>query len=233
MSVWSKRRAAVAAEERAEIEARQAALRQAEEQALAERPDAELLAEAGLKEPEALLSAEEVRAFLKHALPERLKRRALRRLWGLNPVLANVDGLVDYGEDFTDKAVCIENMQTLYTVGKGMLEQFKTLNEADEATEVALKDEADEVEGLASRTSLSEESDEVDDEAPDQVRGASDGLADVGDEVPDQVGDGVAQADLQVQPRDGGASAEYLSDLDDPEPLAPHQRRMRFTFERV
>ena len=96
MSAWLKRRAAVAAEARAEAEAHEASLRQAEAQALEARPDAELLAEAGLKEPEALVSAEEIRAFLKHALPDRLKRRALRRLWGLNPVLANVDGLVDY-----------------------------------------------------------------------------------------------------------------------------------------
>ena len=122
MSAWLKRRAAVAAEARAEAEAHEASLRQAEAQALEARPDAELLAEAGLKEPEALVSAEEIRAFLKHALPDRLKRRALRRLWGLNPVLANVDGLVDYGEDFTDTAMCVENMQSLYTVGKGMLE---------------------------------------------------------------------------------------------------------------
>jgi hypothetical protein len=34
--------------------------------------------------------------------------------------LANVDGLVDYGEDFTDAATVIENLQTAYQVGKGM-----------------------------------------------------------------------------------------------------------------
>ena len=43
---------------------------------------------------------------------------ALRRLWKVNPVLANVDGLVEYGEDFTDSATVVENLQTTYQVGK-------------------------------------------------------------------------------------------------------------------
>ncbi len=108
----------------AEAAAREAAERQAHEQALAERPDEELLAEAGMPEPESLTTAEEVQAFLKTALPQRLKTRALRRLWRLNPVLANLDGLVDYGEDYTDATRVIENMQTVYQVGKGMFDKF-------------------------------------------------------------------------------------------------------------
>ena len=230
MSAWLKRRAAVAAEARAEAEAHEASLRQAEAQALEARPDAELLAEAGLKEPEALVSAEEIRAFLKHALPDRLKRRALRRLWGLNPVLANVDGLVDYGEDFTDTAMCVENMQSLYTVGKGMLEQFRGLEDADEATEVALNQAtAVDAEALASRTcsgtSVSDDETETNTEAPpDRVRGGQDQLrgelAEAGDAVPERV-------------RDGGAQAGLPADAEDPAPLAPRHRRMRFTFERV
>ena len=154
---WTRRKAAVAAEEQAEIAARDAAERQAQEQALAERPDAELLAEAGMPEPETLTTAEEVQDFLKTALPQRLKARALRRLWRLNPVLANLDGLVDYGEDYTDATRVIENMQTVYQVGKGMFDKFAEpdpepepeeeplLAEAEEETEeeVAPKDEPD------------------------------------------------------------------------------------------
>ena len=154
---WTRRKAAVAAEEQAEIAARDAAERQAQEQALAERPDAELLAEAGMPEPETLTTAEEVQEFLKTALPQRLKARALRRLWRLNPVLANLDGLVDYGEDYTDATRVIENMQTVYQVGKGMFDKFAEpdpepepeeeplLAEAEEETEeeVAPKDEPD------------------------------------------------------------------------------------------
>lgn len=118
---WSRRRAAVAAEDLAEKHESEAAQREAVERELAERPDAELLAEAGQPAPEALDSPEAVRDFLASALPNRLKSRALRRLWTLNPLLANVDGLVDYGEDFTDSAMAVEAVQTAYQVGRGML----------------------------------------------------------------------------------------------------------------
>ncbi|WP_422031092.1 DUF3306 domain-containing protein [Roseovarius sp.] len=141
---WTRRKAAVAAEEQAEIAARDAAERQAQEQALAERPDAELLAEAGMPEPETLTTAEEVQEFLKTALPQRLKARALRRLWRLNPVLGNLDGLVDYGEDYTDATRVIENMQTVYQVGKGMFDKFAEPDPEPEPEEEPLLAEAEE-----------------------------------------------------------------------------------------
>ncbi|MEL7126241.1 MAG: DUF3306 domain-containing protein [Pseudomonadota bacterium] len=126
---WSRRRAGVEAEAQA-VEARVA---EAEAAKLEERPDDEILAELNLPEPEALDSPDAVRAFLKEELPQRLKTRALRRLWRLNPMLANLDGLVDYGEDYTDAATVIENMQTVYQVGKGMLTAF--LEDEEEAAE--------------------------------------------------------------------------------------------------
>ena len=48
-------------------------------------------------------------------------------------MLANLDGLVDYGEDFTDSAPVIENLQTAYQVGKGMLKHVEALAEAEAA----------------------------------------------------------------------------------------------------
>lgn len=117
---WSRRRAGVEAEAAtAAAEATDIAL---EEQA--DRPDAELLAEADLPDPDTLDSPEAVQEFLRSELPQRLKTRALRRLWRLNPMLANLDGLVDYGEDYTDAATVVENMQTVYQVGKGMMTAF-------------------------------------------------------------------------------------------------------------
>ena len=127
---WSNRRAAVAAEAEAELVALREAEAEETEKALADRDDAEILEELGLPEPEALESPEDVREFLASALPQRLKTRALRRLWRLNPVLANLDGLVDYGEDFTDAATVIENLQTAYQVGKGMLAHVEAMAEA-------------------------------------------------------------------------------------------------------
>ncbi|WP_147113804.1 DUF3306 domain-containing protein [Tateyamaria sp. syn59] len=138
---WSRRRAGVEAEEQA-LEARAV---QAEAAKLEDRPDEEILAELNLPEPETLDSPNAVRDFLKAELPQRLKTRALRRLWRLNPVLANLDGLVDYGEDFTDAAMVIEKMQTVYQVGKGMATAFLE-DEDDEDVEEAPAQEMEEEE---------------------------------------------------------------------------------------
>ncbi|WP_136441728.1 DUF3306 domain-containing protein [Pacificoceanicola onchidii] len=148
---WSRRKAAVADEQRADVLAEEAVQEAAREAALEEQSDEALLAEHGLPEPEQLDSAEAVREFLQSALPQRLKTRALRRLWGLNPVLANLDGLVDYGEDFTDAATVVENMQTVYQVGKGMFDKFADLEEdTEEASETEEGEETEELDLLVS-----------------------------------------------------------------------------------
>lgn len=95
-----------------------------------ERPDEEILEELGLPHPDELQPGDDIRGFMKAAVPDRLRRLALRSLWRSNPVLANVDGLVDYGGDFTDSALAVENLQTLYQVGKGMLRDLAEPEEA-------------------------------------------------------------------------------------------------------
>lgn len=125
---WSRRRKAVAAETRAETE-------QAFEASQAERSDDEILAELDLPDPETVDDPELMRGFLTDAVPQRIKTRALRRLWRLDPVFANLDGLVDYGEDFTDAATVVENLQTAYQVGRGMLSHLDHL--AAEAETIA------------------------------------------------------------------------------------------------
>lgn len=137
---WSRRRAGV----EAEAQALEAHAVEAEAAKLEERPDEEILAELNLPEPETLDSADAVRDFLNAEVPQRLKTRALRRLWRLNPMLANLDGLVDYGEDYTDAALVVENLQTVYQVGKGMMTAFL---EDDETTEEPVEEiPADEIE---------------------------------------------------------------------------------------
>ncbi len=173
---WSRRREAVAREVRAEEEAVLVAEEAERERALAEVSDEELLEEAGLKAPEDLDSPEAVREFLASALPQRLKTRALRRLWRLNPVLANVDGLVDYGEDFTDSAKIIENMQTAYQVGKGMLKHIEELARQAEA------DDADE-EQVLEFEGAEKSDDEEEDAAPVEVAAVEDAEPEVAEEV--------------------------------------------------
>ncbi|MGI9414704.1 MAG: DUF3306 domain-containing protein [Hyphomicrobiales bacterium] len=52
--------------------------------------------------------------FMHEKVPEALRRRALRQLWLSNPILANVDGLNDYDEDFTDSATVVEGLKAAY-----------------------------------------------------------------------------------------------------------------------
>jgi hypothetical protein len=134
-SFWDRRRAALAAEAEAEQAAHEAAHKAEAQAELEAQTDEEILAQLELPEPESLEAGDDFTAFLSDAVPDRIRRRALRVLWRSNPVLANVDQLVDYGEDFTDSATVVENLQTAYQVGKGMLSHVQEM-----ARQAALKD---------------------------------------------------------------------------------------------
>ncbi len=127
---WSRRKAAVAEEKAAAEPIVEAAPEIDEDEELS---DAELLEKYELPDPDSLEEGDDFAAFMTARVPERLRNRALRKLWLTNPTLANVDGLVDYGEDFTDAATVIENMQTVYQVGKGMIQ--KILEDDEDAAE--------------------------------------------------------------------------------------------------
>ena len=146
---WSRRKAAVATEERVRGEA-ELEVRAAEEQAaLEERPDEEVLAELELPDPDSMKQGDDFSAFMSDAVPQRLRRRALRQLWRSNPVLANLDNLVDYGEDYTDAALVMENLQSAYQVGKGMLKHLEAMAEAAEKAEKAVGETAEDEDGAA------------------------------------------------------------------------------------
>ncbi len=65
--------------------------------------------------------------FLRDGVPDALRRRALRKLWLSDPVLANLDGLNDYDEDFAAL--------------------FQTVSEAAQKVSDAAKSMADDREG--------------------------------------------------------------------------------------
>lgn len=135
---WSRRRAGVKAE--AEAGARAQAVAPPEDT----RSDAEILAELDLPDPDTLVSGDDVVAFMARAVPEHLRRRALRRLWRLNPVLANLDGLNDYDGDFTTGSVPTGMLQTSYQVGKGLRAHIEALAAQTEETpeaEVTVEEE--------------------------------------------------------------------------------------------
>ncbi|MGI9434396.1 MAG: DUF3306 domain-containing protein [Geminicoccaceae bacterium] len=95
--------------------------------------------------------------FMQSGVPPALKTKALRKLWRLKPELANLDGLIDYGEDLTGSFKVVDHLKTAYQVGKGFLsdedkpdeavpdktEEFERQKQGDDAVA-----EASEPEGL-------------------------------------------------------------------------------------
>lgn len=59
--------------------------------------------------------------FMQANVPEAIRRKALKKLWLSDPILANLDGLNDYDEDFTDAKLAVEILQTSHNVGRGYL----------------------------------------------------------------------------------------------------------------
>ena len=154
------------------IEAEAQAVEQvAQEKAISEKTDEELLAELELPNPDTLKMGDDFSVFMQKAVPDRLRRRALRTLWRSNPVLANLDGLVDHGEDYTDAAVTFEGMKSAYVVGKGMLKHVEALiSQAEEKAattqdEVAAENLEPAQEKLANPEGMSQEA-FIEDEAP-------------------------------------------------------------------
>ncbi|TDK50169.1 DUF3306 domain-containing protein [Antarcticimicrobium luteum] len=203
---WSRRRAAVRAEAEAEAAAQRAAEAARDEQerarAAAEKTDEDLLEELGLPDPDGLKPGDDFAAFMQKTVPERLRRRALRRLWTSNPILANLDGLTDYSDDFTDAATVIPDMRTAYQVGRGMYQHVRTLvsdteEEAGDAADAAASEEA----------------------GPEQAGGDAPALAAADPSAPR-----LRETDAQALP-----PVEEMEEEPEPAPLT--RRHMRFAFE--
>ena len=123
LSRWSARKHEARREDEEAVPADQAARSASESQ-----PDN---AAAGAEEPafdpkdlpdiDSLDKESDFSVFMHEKVPEALRRRALRRLWRVNPVFSHLDGMNDYDEDYTDAAMVVEGLKTAYQVGKGML----------------------------------------------------------------------------------------------------------------
>ena len=111
------------------------------------KSDEEILSILELPEPETLKLGDTVEKFMDGRVPERIRARALRAFWKTNPVLANIDGLDEYCDDYTDAAMIIENMQTIYEVGKGYatqaLDALESLADDEKPEAIEAVDESD------------------------------------------------------------------------------------------
>ena len=218
---WSRRKAGVEAEAQVAVQAQQAEEAAVLEADQAEKTDIELLEELGLPDPDNMMMGDDFSAFMSKAVPDRLRRRALRRLWLANPALANLDGLLDYGEDFTDSATVIENMQTAYQVGKGMTEHvLEMVRQAEEEAARVAQD-------LASLEDVENDLNVASD-APMETHEHT--LVEGAAEDVDTDTDTLAAMDEQAGPRELWSEVDF-SDGIVPDPAALPKRRMTFQFE--
>lgn len=98
--------------------------------------NAEMLSEADLPPIEELSAQSDYTVFLKKNVPEALRRRALRKLWVSDPVLANLDGLNDYDDDYSIvQAITMDD--TIYKIGRGLLGDEPEPKELELAAEEA------------------------------------------------------------------------------------------------
>lgn len=188
-----------------------------------EKSDVEILEELGLKDPDEMAPGDDFSGFMASGIPDRLRNRALRKLWLTNPVLANLDELIDYGEDFTDAATVVENLQTAYRVGKGFFrqEEIDAENDASDPLEAETNAEAkSEVEGEAD----AEQEQETEQAATDTDEPESEG--------PDSELESDASKPLELEAEDTRADYELArTEAPKDDTVPPRLRRMVFRVE--
>ena len=128
---WARRKADIASADAA-TEVRSEATR-VETASPAGTPPAPAASESAPGEPEIDLATlpdidslderSDFSVFMQNGIPEELRTRALQRLWRLDPSFGHIDGLLEYGEDFTGTGLAAEAVNTIYKVGKGMMSE--------------------------------------------------------------------------------------------------------------
>ncbi len=112
--------------------------------------------------------------FMDAKVPKALKRMALRKLWRSNPILANIDGLNDYDEDFSDAAAVF--IDSAGKVISGARDQFWDDDQIAEGKD-KIGEDAGEEEGDAEETEqevAEAEGSEIDGIDDGDVEGAED-----------------------------------------------------------
>lgn len=191
----------------------------------AEKTDAEILDELGLPDPDTLVKGDDFKAFLRAGVPGRLRARALRRLWMSDPVLANLDGLNDYDQDFTASAM--PALKTAYQVGKGFL--FEKAEEASAPTDArGTTDNPPEDMAEGAATQKAEEAASLDAVERKSGTAADNTSKAFGGQPPQSVSAGqpVARTDRPIGQENGSAEREGGAPANAARPC-----RMRFRFE--
>ncbi|SOD90905.1 DUF3306 domain-containing protein [Caenispirillum bisanense] len=104
--------------------------------------------------------------FMRAGVPADLRRQALRKLWRSDPVLANLDGLNDYDENYAAPSIVGAAVRTAYDVFKGYAPRDV---EAGEATAEA----ADSLEAAAQQSDTAAQYPQPPTEQPEEAAKAA------------------------------------------------------------
>ena len=141
-------------------------------------------------------------AFFKDGVPTLLRQKAMRLLWRSNPILANVDGLCDYDENFGDPALILEKFESAYRIGKGYFVEDE--EEEEETEDIAVDESPDaDAEVIASdreNTEVEElEEDAAKQEIAEPETAANDDIELAQNEVGDQLDDGLELGEVPLE----------------------------------
>jgi hypothetical protein len=117
---WSRRKRGESADGDLGTEAAEAPPLSEADPAESDEGDPEVIAK--LPDLDSLTEETDFTVFFQDGVPEALRRKALRKLWRLNPIFAHLDGLNDYDEDFSALGIIAENIKTMYKVGRGFMD---------------------------------------------------------------------------------------------------------------
>jgi hypothetical protein len=104
-----------------------------------------------LPDIDTLTSDSDFTAFMKEGVPKAVRRQALRKLWASDPVFNFIDGMEEYGEDYTDAATVVAGMKSAWEVGKGYPKEEKPDAPA-EAVETGADEEGADADSTAEKT---------------------------------------------------------------------------------
>lgn len=111
-----------------------------------------MLTEADLPAIDGLTAQSDFTVFLKNNVPEGLRKAALRKLWVSDPVLANLDRLNDYDDDYTIVTAMTMD-DTIYKVGRGLLDDVAKLELSPHAAPAETDESGSEAAGETAPTS--------------------------------------------------------------------------------
>ena len=140
---WAKRKAAVREEQEAEVaalaeptdEPAELPEPETEEEALEQlsEADPELAEQLSAIDIDKLTFEDDFTVFMQKRVPQIIRRRALSKLWLSHPILANLDGMNEYDEDYTQAADAAEMVRKAFEAARLREEEAKRKKAREEA----------------------------------------------------------------------------------------------------